>query len=131
MEDARDRPAAELRTTGTDAPNATNAGAGVDFTDGAGAIVGCPACGTTIRVTIEGASKVDRRAFERPSTRRLSRLDRDPDVAALARELDATCELTAIHAAVRDRFGEGRTPSRSALHRYLKRERSKGANTAD
>jgi hypothetical protein len=52
-----------------------------------------------------------------------SRIDRDPEVAVFVAKRLGTGTMEEIIAAVQSQFGPGRTPSRSALHRYWARLR--------
>ncbi len=53
---------------------------------------------------------------------RRSRMDRDAEVADWLRANAAGQTLDELHAASAERFGAARTPSRSALHRFLSRQ---------
>ena len=96
--------------------------------------VRCKSCGNrfgvTVTANVEGGSKAVSSEFDRRRRRQLSKLDRDPEVAEFACKLDKTHELNAVVAAIRERFGEDRTPARTTLHRYLQKARRVSANTA-
>ena len=96
----------------------------------------CSACGAefgvTVAVTVEGASKAPQTNHEdRRRRRRPSKIDRDPEVAAFAVQLDATDMLDDVVAAIRERFGDERTPARTTLHRYLQNARREAANPSE
>ena len=54
---------------------------------------------------------------------KLSKLDRDPEVAAFLNELLGKMYLNEARALAVQRFGPDRVPSRASFHRYLQRQR--------